>query len=593
MSRRDRVARTLQIARWEVSRSADTLDRTTVVVFLVALLAAGTVVATGAVGDGVAPDRDIYRVGVAPDSAYRAPVEDATPLRPVAADPGLVASGRAEVVVADGEVAVADSAKGRAALAAFRSAVREHNLALMGAEANRSAAFPVAVDLRYVSRDAGALAGTGAGSGTTTGGDETDESDGAADEGGDEGDEGGGALAVPDLGAGTAGLFGGSTSGGSPAEISPPFPFASLVLAFAFLVPMNFVVQAYGSTMLEERIGRRGELLLVSPATPGEIVAGKTLPYLGAMVGLVVAVAALVGGGALSVAAVFPIAITFLGATFATAMFARSFKELTFVTVSVSVFLTAYAFVPAIFTNVTPVALISPLTVVVRDLQGGSVSVAEYLFSTGPAYLVGTSLFVLGVGIYREEDLFTQRSVPLKLLDALAARIAGRRSAATLAVLSIPFVLLAELLALALLFALPREAALPVLFVAVAGVEEVAKSLHVYAGLHEGPLGDDRTTRGALVLGGLAGLGFFVGEKLFVVIQAVGLTAVPLGEATAATAGVLPVGVLLVAPLALHVVTASVSALGAVRGPRGYAVGLAAAVTLHAGYNLAVVTSLG
>jgi ABC-type Na+ efflux pump permease subunit len=593
VSGRDRVARTLRIARWEVSRSADTLDRTTVVVFLVALLAAGTVVATGAVGDGVAPDRDIYRVGVAPDSAYRAPVEDATPLRPVAADPGLVASGRAEVVVADGEVAVADSAKGRAALAAFRSAVREHNLALMGAEANRSAAFPVAVDLRYVSRDAGALAGTGAGSGTTTGGDETDESDGAADEGGDEGDEGGGALAVPDLGAGTAGLFGGSTSGGSPAEISPPFPFASLVLAFAFLVPMNFVVQAYGSTMLEERIGRRGELLLVSPATPGEIVAGKTLPYLGAMVGLVVAVAALVGGGALSVAAVFPIAITFLGATFATAMFARSFKELTFVTVSVSVFLTAYAFVPAIFTNVTPVALISPLTVVVRDLQGGSVSVAEYLFSTGPAYLVGTSLFVLGVGIYREEDLFTQRSVPLKLLDALAARIAGRRSAATLAVLSIPFVLLAELLALALLFALPREAALPVLFVAVAGVEEVAKSLHVYAGLHEGPLGDDRTTRGALVLGGLAGLGFFVGEKLFVVIQAVGLTAVPLGEATAATAGVLPVGVLLVAPLALHVVTASVSALGAVRGPRGYAVGLAAAVTLHAGYNLAVVTSLG
>ena len=593
MSRRDRVARTLRIARWEVSRSADTLDRTTVVVFLVALLAAGAVVATGAVGDGVAPDRDIYRVGVAPDSAYRAPVEDATPLRPVAADPGLVASGRAEVVVADGEVVVADSAKGRAALAAFRSAVREHNLALMGAEANRSAAFPVVVDLRYVSRDAGALAGTGAGSGTTARGDGSDESD-ESDGGGDEdGDEDGGAFAVSDLGVGTAGLFGGSTSGGSPAEISPPFPFASLVLAFVFLVPMNFVVQAYGSTMLEERIGRRGELLLVSPATPGEIVAGKTLPYLGAMVGLVAAVAALVGGGALSVAAVFPIAITFLGATFATAMFARSFKELTFVTVSVSVFLTAYAFVPAIFTNVTPVALISPLTVVVRDLQGGSVSVAEYLFSTGPAYLVGTSLFVLGVGVYREEDLFTQRSVPLKLLDALAARIAGRRSAATLAVLSIPFVFLAELLALALLFALPREAALPVLFVAVAGVEEVAKSLHVYAGLHEGPLGDDRTTRGALVLGGLAGFGFFLGEKLFVVIQAVGLTAVPLGEATAATAGVLPVGVLLVAPLALHAVTASVSALGAVRGPRGYAVGLAAAVTLHAGYNLAVVTSLG
>ncbi len=59
-----------------------------------------------------------------------------------------------------------------------------------------------------------------------------------------------------------------------------------------------------------------------------------------------------------------------LGATFVGAMFARSFKELTFVTVAVSVFLTAYTFVPAIFTQVTPIALISPLTLVVRDLTG-------------------------------------------------------------------------------------------------------------------------------------------------------------------------------------------------------------------------------
>jgi hypothetical protein len=273
-------------------------------------------------------------------------------------------------------------------------------------------------------------------------------------------------------------------------------------------------------------------------------------------------------------------------------MFARSFKELTFVTVSVSVFLTAYSFVPAIFTNVTPVALISPLTVVVRDLQGTPVALGEYLFATGPAVLVGASLFVLGVGVYREEDLFTQRAVPLKLLDALAARVAGRRSAATLAALSIPFVLFAELLALALLFALPQRVATPVLFVVIAGVEEAAKSLHVYAGLHEGPLGDLRTLRGAVVLGSLAGLGFFVGEKAFVVVQLVGLPSVPLGQATAGAAGILPVGALLVAPLVLHAVTATLSAVGATRGLRSYLVGLVAAVVVHAAYNLVVVSAL-
>jgi hypothetical protein len=256
------------------------------------------------------------------------------------------------------------------------------------------------------------------------------------------------------------------------------------------------------------------------------------------------------------------------------------------------VFLTAYSFVPAIFTNVTPVALISPLTLVVRDLQSQPVAVAEYLFSTGPAYLVGLSLFVLGVGIYREEDLFTQRAVPLKLLDALAARVSGRHSAATLAALSIPFVFLAELLALALLFALPRQAAMPVLFITIAVVEEAAKSLHIYAGLREGPLGDHRTLRGGVVLGSLAGLGFFVGEKAFVVVQVVGLSTIPLGEATAATAGVLPTAGLLLAPLLLHVVTASFSAVGATRGLRGYLVGGLVAVIAHAAYNLAVVSQL-
>jgi ABC-type Na+ efflux pump permease subunit len=354
---------------------------------------------------------------------------------------------------------------------------------------------------------------------------------------------------------------------------------------------MNFVVQAYGSTMIEERINRRGELLLAAPISPGHIVAGKTLPYFGAMLGLVGIIALAVGGGPVAVAAVVPVALVFLGATFVGAMFARSFKELTFVTVAVSVFLTAYTFVPAIFTDVTPVALISPLTLVVRDLQGTGTTLGEYLFSTGPMYFVGAGLFLLGVGVYREEDLFTQRPVPLKLLDALAARLHRRRSVALVSAASIPFVLLAELLLLALLFALPSGFALPALLVGIAAVEEVAKSLHVYAGFHEGPF--ERTGRVALALGALSGLGFFLGEKFLVVVQLVGLSTVPLGRATAATAGVLPVGALLVAPLALHVVTASMSAAAATRGPTAYAGGVGAAVLVHAGYNLTVVTQLG
>ncbi|GGJ03270.1 ABC transporter permease [Halobellus salinus] len=610
-SPRDHLRAVLRIARWEVERSAGVVDRRTAALGVIALLLAGGVVAAGAAGGGVALDRDIYRVGVAPDSPYRAPVESSVALDAQPPDPDAFRAGRVEVLVRDGDVVVANSQKGRAAAGAFRSAVRAHNVGLMRAEENGSSAFPVVVVVEYASRSAAlpdsVTADEGDGRGISGSGDGGDgagggEGGGASGGGGAGGGEGGGAgegdggggaggpLGVPAL-DGLNPLSGGGS--GSPAEIQPPFPFGSLVLAFAFLVPMNFVIQAYGSTILNERINRRGELLLVAPVSPGDIVAGKTLPYLGLLVGLTTLVAVAVGGSIVAVAAALPIALLFLSATFAGAMFARSFKELTFVTVTVSVFLTSYTFVPAIFANVTPIALISPLTVVVRDLQPlQSVAPAEFAFATLPFALCAGVLFLLGTGIYREEDLFTQRPVPLKLLDALAVRVTRPRDAAVLAGLSVPFVFVAELLVVATLFALPVSVTVPVVLVAVAVVEEVAKSLHLLAAFEADRF--SRTRRTALVLGGLAGLGFFVGEKFTAVVQVVGLPELVLGQAAFAPSGIgVSTGVaLFLAPLALHVVTTAIAASGARRNLRWYAAALVGSIAVHAAYNLTVVTRL-
>ena len=52
------------------------------------------------------------------------------------------------------------------------------------------------------------------------------------------------------------------------------------------------------------------------------------------------------------------------------------------------------------------------------------------------------------------------------------------------------------------------------------------------------------------------------------------------------------VALLAVAPLLLHVVTATVSAVGGSRGRRGFLAGLAAAALLHLCYNVAVVSRL-
>ncbi|QAU12100.1 ABC transporter permease [Halorubrum sp. BOL3-1] len=599
-----------------------------------------------------------------------------TVVRPGAADDGGIDSADVEEVV----VRASDTRKGQAAAASVREAVEAHSERLMRAEPNRTAAFPVTVTLRYVGRttgfddgatlgesDGGSAGDSGGGTdgsddgGDTTGGDAgsgdgdstgsddggTDESDAGGDTTGGDGsgdttggdgsgdttggdgsgdttggDGGGsaesddGGLAVPSIGGGA---FGADTVG-SPGSITPPFPFTSLLLAFAFLVPMNFLIQAYGSSILNERTNRRGEPLLVTPLSPAEIVAGKTLPYAAAAALVTALIALVVGGGPLSVIAVAPVAAAFLGATFVGAMFARSFKELTFVTVGVSVLLTTYAFVPAIFTNVTPVALVSPLTLVVFDLQEEAVSAGEVLFSTAPMAVGATLLFGLGLGVYREEDMFSQKPVTRKFLDALAVRLSAvpaggglldrdrlraLGSVAFLTACTIPFVFVAELLAVAVLFALPITVSIPVLLVAIAFVEEVAKSVGLYAGFERGvferPDGD--AVRGgtlgvALAVGLASGTGFFLAEKATAVVQAVGLTDLFLGRAAfgdvTGLSGLPPVALaaLFFAPLVLHGVTTSVAAVGASRGRTAYALALTLATLGHAAYNVGVV-SLG
>ena len=605
----------LRIARWEVASAAGGIDRRTAIVGLIVALAAGGVAVGAALGAAGAPNENLYPVGVSEESPFYEPVASATPLEPVPVDDESAVVTVRDRRVSDSTATVRTdgSRKGEAALSTFRDAVERHNDRLMAAEPNQSAAFPVGVTLSYVTRpDARDLGGGSdtTGDGTDGTGDTGGDTGGSGDTTGDgTGETGSGTttddgLAVPEVGGG-GGLFGGRATG-SPAQIAPPFPFGSLVLAFVFLVPMNFLIQAYGSSVLAERVNKRGEPMLVAPISRFDVVAGKTLPYLGAAVlvttlitfGITVATGPDTTAGAISVAAVVPIAFVFLGATFLGAMFARSFKELTFLTVAVSVTLTTYAFVPAIFTTITPVALISPLTLVVRDLQAGgaATTLGEYLFSTGPFYLAGSVLFTLGVGVYREEDMFTQRPVPAKLLDALDAQLSGVKSVGIVSAALVPFVFVAELLGVALLVALPQGIAVPALLVIVAVVEETAKSLHVYAGFQRRRFA--RTLRTAVTVGVASGAGFFLAEKATAVVQVVGLDRLPLGRA--AFVGAAPSGlslvvvalVALLAPLALHTVTTAIAAVGASRGREAFAVGWAGAVVLHFAYDFLVVVML-
>ena len=605
----------LRIARWEVTKNAGGVDKRTIAIMGLAVVAMVAVAAVAVAGGASGLDSGLYRVGIEESSPYYAPAAD---------DPAFLVREPSTLAVARGNQELRFEGtelrnrpvtqKEKAALGEFRSSVDSYNSRQMASEDNQTAAYPVAVSLVYLEQrgvtdtvqtsdrqsssdgSSGSASGDGSTDGSgSNGSDRTGGSTGATPTGSDGGTASGG---LSGLGAG---LTGGAASG-TPSDIQPPFPFESLVLAFLFIVPMNFVIQAYGSTMLSERLNRRGELLLVSPVSRFDIIAGKTVPYLLGAMGVITAITLglrlsglTAGGGPVAILAVMPLALLFLSATFCGAMFARSFKELTFVTVTVTVSLTSYAFVPAIFTDVTPIALISPLTIVVRDLQGQAISLTDFAFSTTPPTLTALVLFGLGAGLYREEDMFTQRALPLKMLDALSGRIKSKWSALKLSALLLPFVFVAELAAVALLFAL-GEVSIPLVLVAVVVIEEIAKSIHLYAGFASGRY--RRSLRAAVAVGALSGLGFFLAEKFVAIIQLVQLDDINTGEAAFITGtppdGVSPllVTLLLLAPLALHAVTATVSSLGARRNRRSYAVAVLLAMGIHFAYNYTVVVTL-
>ena len=619
-----RPRKLLRIARWEITKGAAVPDRETLAVVLltVALVA---LVGPLAVLSGVGLEDGLYRVGVDETSPYyEVAAAEETFVVVAGADREQLTAGGVDLLVDDGRLRSADTDKGAAARETFRDAVRRYNERQLRLEPNLSAAFPVEVSLEFreqggIAELVGAETGDGAGEATdndddadseetdsnnntgagTDGGDTTDSGDtdsttdsGDTDSTTDSADDG------PDGPLSDVLSLPGNSVTGSPAELSAPFPFQSLVLAFLFIIPLNFLIQVYGSTILSERLDRRGELLLVAPVSRGEIIGGKTLPYVvGAMVveatlavGLVYLVQGRLGG-LVSVLAVTPLVVLFLGTTFLGAMFARSYRELTFVTVTITVGLTAYAFVPAIFTDVNEIALISPLTLVVQELQAETVSLPAMAFSLTPPLLVAGVCFALGAGLYREEDMFAQRSIPGRVLDALAGPVTARWQVGVMTMVLVPFVFVAQLFAIALFFPLGAvgPSAVVLVLVVVVVTEEVAKSVHVYAAYEHGRFG--RGLRTALVLGLASGAGFFLAEKVALLAQLVGLPDLAVGEAGllgGVTTG--PVLLLfLLAPLTLHVVTAVISAVGASHGRRWYTVAVVVAMAVHLLYNLSVV----
>lgn len=545
-------------------------------------------------------DIGLYRASIAPGSALL-PAAEGSRLFAItlSADPVAdVDAGRADIGVMPDKVYAHDDAKGGAALAALRQAAKDYTFDQLVREPDQAAAFPVRVQLEYApqQRSAPGNAPQLPTSAPTPSTPSNAPSSGGDVSGGMGGRSSNGGVAPAPKSSGSFSFLPPERSINTPETLSPPFPFRSLLLAYVFLIPMNFVVQVYAGSAITERLNRKGEAMLASPARRWEIIAGKALPYFLLMMVISAGIVWWIHGTWLSLLAIAPLCLAFLALEFVSAMFARSFRELTFLTVFTSVLLTIYAFLPAVFTSVHPIGLVSPIALVVFDLRHDPVTLAQMLYATLPLTLFSGILFLLGAQLYHEEDMFHQKPILAKAVDAVARLVKGMGSGIKLSFLLIPLVFIVELLLVTFLFAWPVSVGIVGTMVCVALVEETFKGLPSYAGVRRGriPLAK------AAVFGALVGLGFFLAEKLVLVASVVGLLDVPAASAVftqTASFGSAPSPTLLVLflvmPMLLHMGTASLTGWGAKSGGKVFGASFVLAVAIHACYNLLVLKFSG
>jgi ABC-type Na+ efflux pump permease subunit len=633
-----KLRKTLRIAKWEVEHQYTNIGIKRILIFaLITILTLSLFTFAGT--NAVLQDR-LYSIGVSSDSPYASVVEDTPEFNAVTLEPDSerlsrenVVNGRFDLVIVDENIYKSSDRESDVALDTLKQSIIETNQQRLVDSGYDNIAFPVLANLTYMEQssvnsildqqtredlndmNSDEIQETNNTDQNTEGSSEQKEQS-TQDETSNNG-AGNNGAGNNEAGNNEAGNTEGTnrpddsaqdepdnlnvveTDGDSnlttPSGIQPPFPLKSIIVGFIFLVPMNFIVQTYASSFFDETINYSGELLLVTPISRFDIIVGKTIPYLLLILGIATLLAVVFGTTILSVLAIGAIGIAFLSAGFITGIFARSYRELTFVFLSLSLGIFGFVLVPSVFTTIHPISIISPLTVVVSELESEALNLGDLVFSMGPLTLTGILLYLYGSGIYKEEDLFTERRVPRKFLDALSNWIDSPKSLLLVGITVIPFVFASQLLLVALLFALPEALALPVLLLLAAFIEEFAKSVPIYAGVIDEKLVGRKEKYLAAVL---SGAGFFVGEQITTIVQLVGLLKIDVGSAVfsgtldqVSTSDPL-IFLLPIMWIAIHPISTVISSVGSGRGRYAYIITIILGTAVHLAYNLLVITNV-
>lgn len=330
---------------------------------------------------------------------------------------------------------------------------------------------------------------------------------------------------------------------------------------------------------MDEKINRRLTILMSAPVSPFQIIAGKMLPYVTFALAAVAVIALVTRVNPLWALAIFAPAILFIFAIYLMVpLLYRSFKDTTFISMLATALTMSYLIFPAMFSGVSDLAFMSPLTLAVKLYRAEPFGLREYSFAALPMVLLFGLAMYTGTRVLNEEYLMGYRPLHRKAADAIYLIMNRRQpylSILALGVLLIPLVYMIQLVILAMSLNLPLAYALGSALVAAAIVEEIAKSVGIAVLAEHGHV---RTARQVIALAFLSALGFLIGEKALLFVS-LGVVSQSVFSAALFNSG------LLVAPLIAHLSFTSIVCLLNIRLRVRYRYAVLAGAVVHALYN--------
>ena len=332
-----------------------------------------------------------------------------------------------------------------------------------------------------------------------------------------------------------------------PEELKPPILFEKIVYAFAVLLPFYFISQIFSSSFMEDKL--RGRIEVILTAIPDwRYFAGKLLPYILLTIIFSLLIAILFKNPAI-ILITLSIGLLMISIDAFIVFISRSYKELSFISIVVSLVITVYLLLPAVFSFIPS---LSPVSVLMRCIKGEKVDLSM-LISSSSHLLIMTGILMLITS--KSFEFMHDRSLLRKIIDVTARINDGYHKTFIFTTLSIPFVLLAELFLIAAIFPL-RNYYIPLLL-ALAIVEEFFKGLFIYTA--------SMNNLNPVISALLSATGFFIGEK-FVLFRFVPSA----------------LAILFILPLLAHVISALIFALTM---KFGFKKALAFSSSTHATYN--------